>query len=248
MGKKYFCWNIDDGLEQDKKITEVLRKNGMGATFNLNSSMFGKKQMIGRVGNYGMKDVPIEKYRRGLFHLMKYHESFRIPADEVKQVYQGFEIASHGYRHENLKKVPQTKADGSIRKDVRKLSKLFETKIKGFAYPYGAYSAQTDISLKDAGICYARTVSKAENFYKPKDLFHMPITGWHLDKDIMEKLDHFIKARSEEKDLFFLMFAHGYEFDFNTPESNWEKFKRICHKVADREDIVCCSTAEALGA
>ncbi len=59
--------------------------------------------MIGRVGNYGIKDVTIEKYRHR-FHLMKYHESFRIPADEVKQVYEGFEIASHGYWHENLKK------------------------------------------------------------------------------------------------------------------------------------------------
>ncbi len=246
MGSKYFCWNIDDGLEQDKRIVEVLRKNGMGATFNLNSGMLGKKQMIGRVGNYGIKDVPIEKYRHG-FHLMKYHENFRIPADEVKQVYEGFEIASHGYLHENLQKIPQEKADESICKDVQELSKLFGTEIKGFAYPYGAYNDQTTDSFKKAGIRYARTVSKAENFYKPMDLFHMPITGWHLDKDIMVKLEHFINAVDEEKDLFFLMFAHGYEFDFNTPDSNWEKFKAICDKVAGREDIICCSTAEALG-
>ncbi len=75
----------------------------------------------------------------------------------------------------------------------------------------------------------------------------MPITGWHLEKDIMVKLEQFINARDEEKDLFFLMFAHGYEFDFNTSDSNWEKFKAICDKVAGREDIICCSAAEAIG-
>ncbi len=44
------------------------------------------------------------------------------------------------------------------------------------------------------------------------------------------------------------MFAHGYEFDFHTKESNFEKFKRICDMVAGRDDIVCCSTGEAIRA
>ena len=245
MGKKYFCWNIDDGLEQDKKIAEILQKNGMGATFNLNSGMFGIKQMIGRMGNYGIKDVPIEDFKSGS-HFMKYHENFRIPKDEIKQVYQGFEIASHGYKHENLKKVSEVEAKDSICKDVHNLSELFEAEIKGFAYPYGAFSEQTDTLLKNAGIRYARTVAKTKSFKKPADLFHMPMTGWHIDKDIMQRIDDFINVEIEEEDLFFLIFGHGYEFDFNTPESNWEKFKKICDKVASRDDIICCSTSEAL--
>lgn len=36
MGRKYFVWSFDDGLEQDKKIVEILRSFNMGATFNLN--------------------------------------------------------------------------------------------------------------------------------------------------------------------------------------------------------------------
>lgn len=28
MGKKYFAWSFDDGLEQDKKIIEILREYG----------------------------------------------------------------------------------------------------------------------------------------------------------------------------------------------------------------------------
>ena len=26
MGKKYFAWSFDDGLEQDKKIIEILKE------------------------------------------------------------------------------------------------------------------------------------------------------------------------------------------------------------------------------
>lgn len=245
MGKKYFCWNIDDGLEQDKKITEILRSHGMGATFNLNSGMLGQKQMTGRIGNYGIRNVSLKEYKNG-FHFLKYHESFRIPEDEVKQVYEGFEIASHGFLHENLKKLTDTEAHESISKDAANLSAISGKEIKGFAYPYGAYSDRTGAILKNAGIRYARTVSKADHFSMPKDLFHIPITGWHFDKDIMEKLKQFINAE-DDKDLFFLMFAHGYEFDFDTSESNWDRFKRICDRAANCENIICCSTAEALG-
>lgn len=46
--------------------------------------------------------------------------------------------------------------------------------------------------------------------------------------------------------LIFLMFAHGYEFDFGTKESNWDKFERICRNVAEAGNITCCSIGEAL--
>ena len=41
------------------------------------------------------------------------------------------------------------------------------------------------------------------------------------------------------------MYAHGYEFDFGTKESNWGKFERICEAVAAHDDVVCCSMGEA---
>jgi len=44
------------------------------------------------------------------------------------------------------------------------------------------------------------------------------------------------------------MFAHGYEFDFEMKESSWEKIKRLCDRVASHEEIICCSTADALAA
>ena len=40
---------------------------------------------------------------------------------------------------------------------------------------------------------------------------------------------------TEYEDAFFLMFAHGYEFDFGTRESSWDKFRLICETVAGHD-------------
>ncbi len=68
---------------------------------------------------------------------------------------------------------------------------------------------------------------------------------WHISKNVFPELERFYEAEAEEDDLLFLMFAHGYEFDFNTVESNWNKLERICRSVAEHSDIICCSTADA---
>jgi len=245
MGKKYFCWNIDDGLEQDKRIIEEFRKDGIGATFNLNAGWFGRRQLIGRIGNIGIKDVLESDFKPGL-HFLKYSKSYRIPEDEVAQVYEGFEIANHGLCHENFKKISDEEAVRSITENNERLSKIFGQDIIGFVYPYGAVGANTIEQLKTAGIKYARTVGGNNSFHRPDDLFHLPMTAWHNQKDVLQKIDAFIQEESED-DLFFLLFAHGYEFDFNTPDSNWEKFYRICDKAANCDKIICCSTAEGLG-
>lgn len=217
----------------------------MGATFNLNSGMFGQKDMIGRIGNIGWKITSAERYKKS-HHFIKYTKSYRIPKDEVRQVYEGFEVASHGWHHNDFRTASREKTKTSILQDKKNLEKIFGTAISGFAYPFGA-AGKAPAILRQAGIRYARTVKKAASFDMPADLLMIQPTGWHIEKEIMQKLDRFIAAEADDADLFFLMGAHGYEFDFDTPESNWEKLRRICDKVAGRQDIICCSTAEALG-
>jgi len=98
--------------------------------------------------------------------------------------------------------------------------------------------------LKKAGIQYARTIRSDSSFKFPEDPYHLPMTCWHIKKNALKLIDDFIQAESDE-DLFFLMFAHGYEFDFGTKESNWEKFEKICKTVSSHDDIICCSIGDA---
>ena len=156
MGKKYFAWSFDDGLEQDKKIIGILKQYGLGATFHLNSGLFGDKTWEGRIGNLGMTEIPVDKFDPGKKHLLPYVPHFRIPADEVKQVYEGFEIAAHTCHHVNLARCDESKRREEIAGDVEALSKLFGRPVTGFAYPYGVGAKKTREALEAAGVQYAR--------------------------------------------------------------------------------------------
>lgn len=248
MGKKYFVWSFDDGLEQDKKIVEILRSFGMGATFNLNSGLYGHRQMIGRVGNLGFKEISLDEYRKMKHPLLKYTPHYRIPEDEVLDVYAGFEIASHAVRHERLTNLSAEEVRKNISLDMENLSKKFHQPITGFAYPFGARNAEVKNALSQCGIQYARTAGTAKSFSFPEDPMELGMTCWQISSKALDKVDAFISAPDQGEDMFFLMFAHGYELDFGSKESSWEKFKRICDRVANSDGIVCCSTGEALRA
>ena len=147
--------SFDDGLEQDKQIIEILRKYGLQAAFNLNAGLFGSKNMIGRIGNYGVRCV---KESKDSFW-MKYCHSNRIPEDEIKQVYQGFEIASHSFQHENFKKIDSNMIEDSLRQDVSRLSDIAGYKIAGHAYPSGAMSDEAVSCLMKLNVEYGRGIS-----------------------------------------------------------------------------------------
>lgn len=246
MYRKYFVWSFDDGLEQDKKIIAVLKEYGMGATFNLNSGLYGQKAYIGRIGNAGIKEIAANSFAADRKHLLSYVPHFRIPMDEVVQVYEGYEVAAHGRTHQNLEKCSKDLRETEIRDDVAALSDQFGRNIEGFAFPYGSGAKQSRETLKSAGIQYARTVYLAQDFGFPADPFSMPITCHHVSAKTFSLLKRFIDTEPEKEDLFFLMFAHGYEFDFETKESNWRKFRQICELVSGHSDITCCSVRDAL--
>ncbi len=245
MRRKFFAWSFDDGLEQDKQIIAILKEYGMGATFHLNSGLFGDKTYEGRIGNLGMTEMPAAKYEAKAHHLLPYVPHFRIPQDEVKQVYEGFEIASHTAHHVNLARCPEDRRQKEIADDVKALSGLFGQEVTGFAYPYGIGVKQSREALQKAGVRYARIAVSRPTFRFPADPLQMPLSCWHVSAKAFDTLDAFFKADPEDDDLFFLMFAHGYEFDFGTKESNWDKFRRICETVAKHEDVICCSIGNA---
>lgn len=242
---KYFVWNFDDGLEQDKRIIEILKKYGMGATFNINSGMYGDKTYESRIKELGFWETPIDKYLARKHHILPAVEHFRIPENEVLEVYEGFEIASHTLTHQNLRFAGKRAIKKEVAEDVKNLSEKFGREIVGFAYPYGMFSKAAKKILKKNGIKYARTVASTDSFEFPKDPMELPMTSWTIKEDALEKVERFIAAEPVDDDLFFLMFSHGYEFDFGTKEANWEKFEKICEMVAAHDDIICCSTEEA---
>lgn len=245
--KKYFTLSFDDGLEQDKKIIQILKEHGMhGCTFNLNAGLMGKKQVMGRISEYGFmekEDLSLLEKKTRFVH---YVPDYRIPADEIAQVYEGFEVASHAYLHQNLKKLSEAELDECIQKDTEALKKLTGKEIVGFAYPFGAVSDKAVAVLKKHGIRYARTTMSSKGFELPQDPYRLAATCWIGQKETFEFVQRFIESKPTEKDQMLYIWGHGYEFDFGTDRNNWDNLKRLCDMIAGADDILNCTNGEIL--
>lgn len=97
--KKAFTLSSDDGITQDIRLTELMRKYGIKGTFHLNSGLMGDRDWLIQPGI----DVSHYKLRR----------------DEIKEVYDGFEIAVHTMTHPDLTTVPSSMAAWEISENKR---------------------------------------------------------------------------------------------------------------------------------
>lgn len=241
--KKYVTFSFDDGLEQDKRIIEILKQYDLKATFNLNSGLFGKRGRIGRIGDYGIADLP-EKENL-LSHLLKSCPSNRIPADELSQVYEGFEIAGHGYQHDNLKNIHGADFDTAVGKDLALLEQTFGRKIQGYAYAKGGHSEEAEKYLIKHGILYARMVETTGSFEFPENPLQFKATAWLIEKQLPKLVEKFQQAEPTEHDLLLSFWGHGYEFDFGTENCNWTRFEKLCEQLARLENVIFCTNEEA---
>jgi peptidoglycan/xylan/chitin deacetylase (PgdA/CDA1 family) len=132
------CW--DDGVLDDIRLIEILRKHGATATFNLNLGLHRQ-----------------ERYCGGKFKDTK--EVFKLALPELKEVYEGFTVANHTLRHPHLTKIPIEEARREILDGRDALEQLFGYRIDGFAYPYGDQNSEIRELVRSAG---TRTVFPPE--------------------------------------------------------------------------------------
>ena len=220
--KKYFTVSFDDGLEQDKKTLEAMRKYGIKGTFNLNSGLLGQKGDIKYMGKYGMANVEKGQRKRGFW---KFADSDRIPTDEIRQVYAGMELCTHSVHHVDLSKLNGEELASELVPDREALQLL---KNNGFLYARGVMSEKAK-----------------RNFAFPENPLNFKPTCWHIEGDIEMLLDQFIAAEPTDGDMLFYLWGHGYEFDFPALKGLRNAYERMFDKVACHDEIIKCTNAEA---
>lgn len=247
--KKYFTLSYDDGLEQDKQTIALMKKYGIRGTFNLNSALFGEKSNIKYIGTMGFANVDPSIVKRGL---IKTATANRIPADEIRQVYEGFELATHTAHHVNMKKLSREETEAELLKDREALSQYTDLPVVGHAFPYGSKSPSQIEVMKENGFLYGRGVMNArgkgeERFAFPENPLDFAPTCWHIDKNIQELFEAFRAITPTRGDMLFYMWGHGYEFDFDSMKKR-EIFKTLewmFDQVAADDSIIPCTNAEA---
>lgn len=217
--RKALTLSYDDGIVYDRRLIEIMDKNGLKGTFNLNSGFFAE--------------------REGGLRLTK-NEAFSLYANS------GHEVAAHGVKHLSLSMVDESMAMNDVINDRVNLEEMFGRLVQGFAYANGSYDDKTVEILKRAGIHYARTVGSTEKFDVPTDWLRMPATCHHANPRLMGLAKRFVESGDgynfwwTHPQLFYL-WGHSYEFN---DSNNWEVIEEFAEYIGNREDIWYATNGE----
>lgn len=188
------CW--DDGVEDDVRLIEILRKHGAKASFNLN---FGFHQDP-RASSWRYNDIK---------------DVFRLPIDRIKEVYDGFLVANHSMTHPHLESISIKDVTREIRESKDGLEQHFGYAVKGFVYPFGTYNSAVQDAVREAGHVYARTAKHVAEIFPVADATEFNPNCHFNDSDFWEKFEH-VKAGNGT----FYFWGHSYE---NVTEDDWKK-------------------------
>lgn len=206
--------SYDDGVEQDVRLLEIMKKHGLKGTFNLNSGAYAKEGTV---------------YPAGQIHR-------RMTEAQVTELYKdsGMEVAVHGLTHPFLQELPPVLCVQEILKDRENLERQFDCIVRGMAYPYGTYNDTVVRILRDNGIAYARTVHSTHNFDIPQDWLRMPATCHHDDPQLMELAKRFTEPFWTPLPQLFYLWGHSYEFE---EHDNWNRIETFASFMGGRDDI-----------
>lgn len=210
---KALTLSYDDGIIQDKRLIEILNRYGLKATFNLNSGLYPKEDVIGKG---------------------------RMSAKQTRETYidSGHEVACHGLTHQFLDRQPMVSVINEVFEDRKNLEEMFGRQVCGMAYPYGAYSDGVIETLKNSGILYSRTCISTHDFRIPTDWLRLTATCHHTDSKLSELTERFVSQSPDDSynktPWLFYLWGHSYEFD---ECNNWELIEDFCEKTGGKNDI-----------
>ncbi len=217
---KAVTFSYDDGVEEDKRLVELLNRYGLKATFNLNSGI--------QTGASFWESNGIVIRRMNIKGL--------------KELYKGHEIAVHTLTHANLEMCSEETIYNEIWQDKCNLERMFDQDIWGMAYPYGVYNEEIMKVVKKCGIQYARTVEATGDFQISEDLLRLKATGHHNDSNMLELARQFVEEKVDTPKLFYV-WGHSYEFDL---KDNWAYMEELCSILSGHEDIYYGTNAQVL--
>lgn len=216
---KAVTFSYDDGVQQDKRLAQMLYDHGMKGTFNLNC----------------------EGARAFCFTKEEIHEHFLSKGHEVA-VHGALHRSNGNLRPiEGIREVLDCRLDLEAKcgRIIRGMAYAYSG-IRNFAN-FGDYETIKQY-LTQLDIAYARTLGGDNDDFKLPADFHawMP-TAHHDNPQIMEYIDKFLTMdilespkRPHRYPHLFYIWGHSYEFD---RKDNWQHMEEICGKLANNDEI-----------
>lgn len=210
--RKALTFSYDDGQDFDRRLAGLLRDHGMKGTFHLNS------------GNLGL--------HRG-------SEVF-VSASEIREVYEGHEVACHGVQHRNPPTITRQQMVLEIQEDRKTLEKITGSLVQGMSYAFGNYNREIMEIARSLGIKYSRTVQETGNFFPPSDFL-----AWH---PTCHHSSHLLELGGSFLDIagFYelpIMYVWGHSFEFGR-SGDWSVIEAFVDKMAGKDDIWYATNGE----
>ena len=209
--RKVLTLSYDDGVIFDKRLMEILDKNGIKCTFNINSGCYYDENKEGSWNRRLTREDAIKLYKDS-----------------------GHEVAIHALNHPHLEHMDSSSVVYEITKDRENLENDFGTIVRGMAYPYGTYNSEVVEVLKMCKVAYARTVEPTRKFNLPDNWLILNPTCHHNNPDLMDYAKRFAENKSKSGIFMFYLWGRSYEFDDN---NNWEVIEEFSEYLGGREDI-----------
>lgn len=210
------CW--DDGVLNDIRLTELFRKYDAKATFNLNPGLHKKQRFV---SNWTYKTELNGKQ-------VEFH-SGKLALGEIKDVYEGFEVASHGWTHKGAHKTPPEEMVTEAM-DARKfLEDIFQREFRGYAWPSGQTTKETADLLGEAGFAYGRTTANMDDVSNYEHPMLLASSCHFRNPDFLAIMD---KAR--ETSGYFYFWGHSYEM--MDAAKLWNAFEDKLRIIAENPD------------
>lgn len=205
---KALTLSYDDGFRQDKRLIEIMDKNGLKGTFNINSG---------------------ESVRKFIPDTME--------LSEAKSLYinSGHEVAIHTLTHQHLERMDSTEIITEIVEDRKNIEKEYGVIARGMAYPYGTYNDLIIDILDKCHIAYARTTKATHSFNLPENWLTLHPTCHHNDEKLTNLAERFVEKHNKwgYPELFYL-WGHSNEFD---RDNNWSVIENFAKYIGGRDNI-----------
>ncbi len=220
------CW--DDATYSDLRVVEILRKYNAKATFNLNPGLMKETRIAPDWLSY--KDPRRNSYThcgytRGLLSIK-----------DIGEVYDGFELASHCWMHENADTLLPEEWIKTAVHAREFLEDIVQKPCRGFAWPCGVYTPETCAELRKAGFAYGRTCEYMSDITQCKDVMALPSNCHYLNPFFFR---HYENAK---KTGVFYFWGHSYEmFEY---DKLYEQFEMKIRYIAEDPDSEWCSLVD----